>query len=447
LGSLPDAEGILDYIYMDLSGKISQKSIGGGQYYFKITDAFSSYKHVYILSSKSQAVEKFKSYCNEVQNFLRNKIRNVVPDGAGEFCSKEFEKFYSNTGITHHIAAPYTPQLNSIAERGNRTTSENARALLKKACLSPGYWDEAVKTVVFYENITPMCCLKWATLHKLWFKQKFNVTRLHTFGCRAYVNISKERRDSKFGDTAKKGILLGYRQGIHNWRILLPGGRVDFSHHVVFDKNIYPGTSPDLPAGDEAIESFSEEDESSSPSRTAQLHSSPLPTTPNPSMPSVFPMRPDSPLLLWIRPVQWFVAPHGRPPAGELLPLRPRDGPSVSQQSPAAAEPPQRAPKTLTSSSAENVNSHSSNPKPKPGYSYEPVEQPASKAISSNISTSNILPSKRRQAQFATAQLTTSPFYNSIFAMSVSPASANPSTPKTHCKAIGGLETSGQSGA
>ncbi|KAI7959986.1 hypothetical protein MJO29_005054 [Puccinia striiformis f. sp. tritici] len=177
-GTLLTPKGLLDYVYMDLSGKITPPTIGSGLYYFQITDSFSSYKHVFILSSKSQAFEKFQVYCNEVQNFHNIKIRNVVTDGGGEFCSNEFEEFYRSTGIIHHVTAPYTPQQNSIAERGNRTTSEKARAMLKQANLPASIWGEAVSTAVLYENITPMKRLKWTTPHELWFGIPFNLNRL-----------------------------------------------------------------------------------------------------------------------------------------------------------------------------------------------------------------------------------------------------------------------------
>ncbi|KAI7956144.1 hypothetical protein MJO29_007543 [Puccinia striiformis f. sp. tritici] len=97
-GTLPPASRLLDFVYMDLSRKITPPTIGGGLYYFKITDAFSSFKHVYILSAKSQAFEKFKVYLSEVKNFHNLSIRNVVTDGGGEFCSHEFEDFYREQG-------------------------------------------------------------------------------------------------------------------------------------------------------------------------------------------------------------------------------------------------------------------------------------------------------------------------------------------------------------
>ncbi|PLW53680.1 hypothetical protein PCANC_04321 [Puccinia coronata f. sp. avenae] len=235
---LPAPLRLLEFIYMDLSGKITPPTLGGGLYYFKITDAFSYFCH-------------------------KCSIVNVITDGGGEFTSNEFEKFFSDNGITHHVTAPYTPQQNSVAERGNRTTSEKARALLKEANLPPELWGEAVATAVLYENITPTCKIKWKTPHEYWFGRKFNYNRLRVFGCKAYVNIPKERRVGKFGNTAKEGILLGYRLGIPNWRILIPGNRVEYSHNVIFDETEFPGISTDYPAGEVPV--FDEEDCANNP--------------------------------------------------------------------------------------------------------------------------------------------------------------------------------------
>jgi hypothetical protein len=63
------------------------------------------------------------------------------------------------------------------------------------------------------------------------------------------VNIPKAKRKGKFGNTAKEGILVGYRLGIPNWWILMPGHQVEFSHNVIFDESVFPGISTDEPAG------------------------------------------------------------------------------------------------------------------------------------------------------------------------------------------------------
>ena len=118
---------------------------------------------------------------------------------------------------------------------------------------------EAVLTAVFYENITPVQKLKWETPHEIRFGRKCDYGWLCVFGCKAYVNIPKAKRKGKFGKNTKEGILVGYRLGIPNWCILMPGHQVEFSHDVIFDKNVLPGISTDEPAG-LILPTFSEEE-------------------------------------------------------------------------------------------------------------------------------------------------------------------------------------------
>jgi hypothetical protein len=55
-------------------------------------------------------------------------------------------------------------------------------------------------------------------------------------------------RDGKFGATSKKGLLVGYQHGAHNWRVLLPGGKVERCHDVIFHVADFPGVSTFAPA-------------------------------------------------------------------------------------------------------------------------------------------------------------------------------------------------------
>lgn len=75
---------------------------------------------------------QFKAF---VKNQTSLKIKNLVNDNGGEYLSKDFTNFVSKHGIQMHLTAPYTPEQNPVAERGNRTTVEKARTLLKHAGL------------------------------------------------------------------------------------------------------------------------------------------------------------------------------------------------------------------------------------------------------------------------------------------------------------------------
>ncbi|PLW48871.1 hypothetical protein PCASD_02750 [Puccinia coronata f. sp. avenae] len=242
-GTLPEETHPLEYVSMDLSGKISPASFGGKQYYFKITDHFTQFCYVYLLSSKSKTFSQFLKYYNEVTNKHTCNIKTVIFDGGGEFNSKEFLSFLSDKGISVQVTAPYTPQHNAVAKQANWTTSKKARCLLKQANLPSKYWGEAVNTAVFLENVTPVRKLKWKTPYQLWHGQPFDKSCLKPFGCLAFANIPKPLRDGKFGDTSKRGLLVGYQHGAHNWSVLLPGGKVERCHDVIFHEADFPGVS------------------------------------------------------------------------------------------------------------------------------------------------------------------------------------------------------------
>ncbi|MBW0546349.1 hypothetical protein O181_086064 [Austropuccinia psidii MF-1] len=53
-------------VHSDLSGKISPSTIGGGNYYLKLTDHFSRFKSVYILKRKSDSGMAIRDYVHEV---------------------------------------------------------------------------------------------------------------------------------------------------------------------------------------------------------------------------------------------------------------------------------------------------------------------------------------------------------------------------------------------
>ncbi len=68
-------------------------------------------------------------------------------DGGGEFCSKEFEDWLGKAGIAHQVTPPYTPQLNGVAERVNRTVLESARSQMYGKKVPLELWGLAVLCV------------------------------------------------------------------------------------------------------------------------------------------------------------------------------------------------------------------------------------------------------------------------------------------------------------
>lgn len=235
----------LEQLHSDLSGIITPPSLGGSRYSLKITDSCTSYKFVYLLRNKSQTLPSFMQFTQYIENQTSKRIKNIVNNNGGEYTSAAFQDFVKQRGIDMRLTAPYTPQQNSVAEIGNQTTTEKARALLKHAGLPSTFWTEAVSTAVYLENRNPVAPCGFRTPYELWHGLPPTYNHLRLFGCMAYVHVGRERRAGKFSDTAKRGVFFGYQEGHHNYRVWLPEEqRIIYSHDVVFNEDRFPLKGP-----------------------------------------------------------------------------------------------------------------------------------------------------------------------------------------------------------
>ena len=67
-------------------------SKGGNKYFITFIDECSRYCYVYLLSSKDEAVNAFKTYKAEVETQLNKKIKIIRSDRGGEY-KIHFRKF------------------------------------------------------------------------------------------------------------------------------------------------------------------------------------------------------------------------------------------------------------------------------------------------------------------------------------------------------------------
>eukprot|EP00253_Pinus_taeda_P033018 PITA_33018 len=85
-------------------------SLGNSMYYVSFIDDFSRNTWIYFLKKKSEVFDRFKEFKALVENQTEKKIKVLMADNGGEFCSKEFEEFRKKCGIARHKNTPYTPQ-------------------------------------------------------------------------------------------------------------------------------------------------------------------------------------------------------------------------------------------------------------------------------------------------------------------------------------------------
>lgn len=228
------ANKVLELVYSDVCGPMRTTSIGGCRFFVTFIDDFSRKVWVYPLKAKSEVFAKFLEWKALVEAQSEHKIKALRTDNGGEFISKQFDEYLKTCGIERQVTPPYTPQLNGVAERMNRTLVEMARCMLFAKKLDFELWAEAVVTAAYTRNRCPTQALEGMTPEEAWSGKKPHVSHMRVFGCIAYAKIPDETR-GKLDSKTIKCILLGYCVGTHAYKLLsLESKKIIKSRDVVF---------------------------------------------------------------------------------------------------------------------------------------------------------------------------------------------------------------------
>ncbi|KAG7558728.1 Integrase catalytic core [Arabidopsis thaliana x Arabidopsis arenosa] len=161
------------------------------------------------------------------------KIKRLRTDNGLEFCSSEFNQLYKDEGVARHHTVRDTPQQNGVAERMNQTLLERARCMLSNAGLEKRFWAEAVNTTCYLINRGPHTGILCRTPTEMWSSKSADYSNLKIFGCTVYYHIN----EGKLEPRARKGVFVGYGDGVKGFRIWSPlENRVILSRNVVFDE-------------------------------------------------------------------------------------------------------------------------------------------------------------------------------------------------------------------
>jgi transposase InsO family protein len=192
---------------------------GGKIYFLTFIDDSTRFFYVYLLKTKDEAFNYFKTYKAEVENQHERKIKRLRPDRGGEYFSNVFDEFCVEHGIIHERTPSFSPQSNGIAERKNRTLIDLVNAMLSTAGLSKAWWGEAILTACHVLNRVPTKN-KEITPFEEWEKRRLNLSYLRTWGCLAkvIVPINKKR---KLGPKTIDCIFLGYSFHSTGYRFLM----------------------------------------------------------------------------------------------------------------------------------------------------------------------------------------------------------------------------------
>ena len=233
--SLNRSKEPLDLVHSDVCGKISEKSLSGGEYFLTFTDDHSRYVWVYILKQKSEVFSKFCEWKAMVEKTYGRYLKAIRTDNGGEFTSHEFEEFLRKNGVRHELTVPKCPQQN---ERLNRTLMEMVRCMLSWSDLPQRFWAEAINTAVYLRNRCPTKSVPGMTPYEALTNNKPSVDNLRVFGCAAHSYIPSDERQ-KLDSKSRKCVFMGYADNRKGYRLYdMEKQKIIYSRDVTFNEMV-----------------------------------------------------------------------------------------------------------------------------------------------------------------------------------------------------------------
>jgi hypothetical protein len=104
----------------------------------------------------------------------------------------------------------YSPELNGVAERMNRTLMVKVRAILIDAKLPAYLWDYLAEMVAYLINRSPSVSIRGITLYQKLINELPDLLYLRISGCRVWAYLNKIFRDSKLSLRVEECRLIGY---------------------------------------------------------------------------------------------------------------------------------------------------------------------------------------------------------------------------------------------
>lgn len=111
-----------------------------------------------------------------------------------------------------------------MAERKNRSIVGVAQVMLHDQGLPLHLWAEACNTTMYLQNISPHHDLGMKTPMEAFLGNRPDVSHFCIFGSLVFYHVTKYAQ-KKLDPTTKLGILVGYTDTPHNYRVFLPASQ------------------------------------------------------------------------------------------------------------------------------------------------------------------------------------------------------------------------------
>ena len=231
-GSGETAAGPLDLIHIDLiidSSRVTEYTCT-----LVLVDDHSKYVHAQPLLRKSHAFTQLKRIVSFLETQTGRKLKAIRSDQGTEWKSNEALEWSLEKGIEWQTTVGYNSRQNGRVERMNRSLGEKMRTLLMQRSLPKRFWPHAIRAAAFKINLTPNVDGEFP--YQLMFKRspKRFIRLMRVFGCLAWVNIPKAKRNNKKLDQrAVAAIFIGYSLERKGWLFYSP----DYSPNIFWSNS------------------------------------------------------------------------------------------------------------------------------------------------------------------------------------------------------------------
>lgn len=206
-GTRPPTHRPLERVQSDLCGPFEVETHDAYKYFATFMDDYTHFAVVFLLKCKSELLDALQKYHAITFTKFNRKIEIFRCDQGGEYQSNGLIQFANREGMTLEYTAAYTPEINGVAERLNRTLCEKVRSMLNDSKLDRSMWGEAVLTAMYLTNRSPTVALDQKTPFEMWYERPPVLSNLRVFGSKAYAHVPKQTRCGKLSDRSSEYIL------------------------------------------------------------------------------------------------------------------------------------------------------------------------------------------------------------------------------------------------
>lgn len=188
--SEPRSSRVLELIHTDVCGPITPPTYDNKRYLITFLDDFTHFMVVCLVEKKSEMLYHFVTFKKMVFSQFEKRISKLRCDNGGEYISNDFKEMCRDSGIRLQYTIRFTPELNGVAERMNRTLLEKARSMIAESRMDKQFWGEAVLNAAYVTNRSPTRALNVnKTPAEIWFGKRPNLSNVRVFGSTAYAHI------------------------------------------------------------------------------------------------------------------------------------------------------------------------------------------------------------------------------------------------------------------